>query len=190
MADASTLDQDRRARVLDAALGVFTRYGFRKASMDEVARAADISRQGLYFLFDSKEALFREALTRMMQEGLAAMDRALAGGGPLAPRLTAAMKAWYGRSVGTMGANAEELFARSVDLVGDLMVRSGDEALRRLTVAIAASPAAETLRARGLTPEDAARTLEAVGLGLKHGGVSREVFAERAAAAVKLVAGA
>ena len=48
-------DDPRRSRVLEAALGVFLRYGFRKTSMDEVARAADLSRQGLYLQFATKE---------------------------------------------------------------------------------------------------------------------------------------
>ena len=59
---SSTADRTRQERVLAAALGVFGRYGFRKTSMDEVARAAGISRQGLYLYFASKEALFRAAV--------------------------------------------------------------------------------------------------------------------------------
>src|SRR5258706_15977769 len=91
-------DSERRRRVLDAALAVFGRYGFRKTSMDEVARAADISRQGLYLYFASKEDLFREALTKMMADGLAALDAELAADGPIDQRLIGAMKAWDGRS--------------------------------------------------------------------------------------------
>jgi AcrR family transcriptional regulator len=45
--------------LLDAALGVFSRFGYRKTSMDEVARMADFSRQGLYFYYAAKEDLFR-----------------------------------------------------------------------------------------------------------------------------------
>ena len=45
---SSTPDSARQERVLAVALEVFGRYGFRKASMDEIARSADISRQGLY----------------------------------------------------------------------------------------------------------------------------------------------
>ena len=41
----------RQEAVLEAAVGVFARYGFRKTSMDEVARAAGVSRQGLYLQF-------------------------------------------------------------------------------------------------------------------------------------------
>ncbi len=43
----------RQAAVLEAAVGVFARYGYRKTSMDEVARAAGVSRQGLYLQFAS-----------------------------------------------------------------------------------------------------------------------------------------
>lgn len=45
-------------RILDAAVTVFGRYGFRRASMEEVASGAGLSRQGLYRYFATKEALF------------------------------------------------------------------------------------------------------------------------------------
>jgi DNA-binding NarL/FixJ family response regulator len=44
----STSDRGRQERILAVALEAFGRYGFRRASMDEIARSADISRQGLY----------------------------------------------------------------------------------------------------------------------------------------------
>ena len=183
----SATDSERRRRVLDAALAVFGRFGFRKTSMDEVARAADISRQGLYLYFSNKEDLFREAVTKMMADGLAALDAELAGEEPIDQRLIGAMKAWYGRSAGS--ANADELFARSVDLLGDLMQRYGDAVLERLTAAIAASPLAPRLARRGLTPADAARTLNTLGGGLKHEALSRPEFTARLTAGVRLVTG-
>jgi AcrR family transcriptional regulator len=189
MIEPSTLEPDRRRRVLDAALGVFSRYGFRKTSMDEVARVADISRQGLYFYFGGKEDLFRAALSKMMEDGLAAVDRALARDAPLSERLIAAIKTWYGRSVGTPGENAEELFSRSLDLLGDMMERYGDQVLQRITAAIAASPLAQDLARRGLTAADAALTLHYAGLGLKHERISWELFSKRLEASVRLLTG-
>ena len=189
MIDPSTSESDRRRRVLDAALTVFARFGFRKTSMDEVARVADISRQGLYFLFRNKEELFREALTKMMQDGLAAVEAELARDAPIDVRLIGAMKVWYGRSVGSLGDNADELFARSVVLLGDLMERYVATVLERLIDAIAASPMAERLSRRSLTPADAAHTLHYCGLGLKHEKITRAEFTVRLAAAVRLVTG-
>ncbi|MCF6305525.1 MAG: TetR/AcrR family transcriptional regulator [Rhodobacteraceae bacterium] len=39
-------------------LTVFARYGFKKTSMEDIAQAADLSRQSIYNRFGSKEAVF------------------------------------------------------------------------------------------------------------------------------------
>ncbi len=39
-------------------LAVFARYGFKKTSMEDIAQAADLSRQSIYNRFGSKEAVF------------------------------------------------------------------------------------------------------------------------------------
>ena len=49
----------RRAAVMKAALDVFTTYGFRRTTMDDIARAAGMSRPALYTHFRNKEAIFR-----------------------------------------------------------------------------------------------------------------------------------
>jgi AcrR family transcriptional regulator len=69
----------RRTTLLEAALGVFLRFGYRKTSMDAVAQAAQISRQGLYLHFAHKEALFRStveyAFKTCVADGLKALAR-------------------------------------------------------------------------------------------------------------------
>ena len=40
-----------------AATATFLRYGFKKTSMDDVAQAAGVSRQGLYLYFETKDVL-------------------------------------------------------------------------------------------------------------------------------------
>src|SRR3954466_2970225 len=74
---ASTAESARRQRVLAAALEVFGRYGFRKASMDEIARSADISRQGLYLHFATSDALFRAAVRQELDTALGEVSRCL-----------------------------------------------------------------------------------------------------------------
>jgi TetR/AcrR family transcriptional regulator, regulator of autoinduction and epiphytic fitness len=99
----STSERTRRERVLTAALEVFGRYGFRKTSMDDVARAAGISRQGLYLHFASKEALFRAAVRQEFDTALAEASRCLdEEGAALDQRVIAALDAWLGRYVGSM----------------------------------------------------------------------------------------
>lgn len=54
--------QSRRRRILDAALSVFSRRGYRDASVDEIAAEAATSKGGVYFHFPGKQAIFRALL--------------------------------------------------------------------------------------------------------------------------------
>lgn len=56
--------RDRRRRILDAALEVFSRRGYRDASIDEIAGASHTSKGGVYFHFPNKEAIFLTLLNR------------------------------------------------------------------------------------------------------------------------------
>jgi len=54
--------RERQRRILDAALSVFSRRGYRDTSVEEVAEAAQTSKGGLYFHFPGKQVLFRALL--------------------------------------------------------------------------------------------------------------------------------
>jgi TetR/AcrR family transcriptional repressor of mexJK operon len=56
----------RRRRILDAAERVFTRIGYGAATMEEIARAAGMSKKTLYGMFPDKRALFT-ALTNVIE---------------------------------------------------------------------------------------------------------------------------
>jgi AcrR family transcriptional regulator len=58
------MNEEKRRHILDRALEVFFRYGFKRVSMNEIAEAASISRPGLYLYFQSKEQVFGEAIAR------------------------------------------------------------------------------------------------------------------------------
>jgi AcrR family transcriptional regulator len=57
--------QTRRQRILEAAVSVFTRKGYRDAGMEDIAVEAETSKGGLYFHFPSKQALFLNLLDGM-----------------------------------------------------------------------------------------------------------------------------
>jgi AcrR family transcriptional regulator len=57
-----------RERILDAAMEVFAQSGYRRASMDQVAEAAGLTRQAVYHYFSSKTELFR-ASVEALHEG-------------------------------------------------------------------------------------------------------------------------
>ena len=189
----STAERTRQERVLTVALEVFGRYGFRKTSMDEVARSADISRQGLYLYFASKEALFRAAVRQELDTALGDASRCLnEEGAALEQRVVAALDAWLGRYVGSMLASdiAGLLQNPAVQLGGmvDAAVAAFDA---RLAVTIAAATAEQDRRRLGVTPEEIAAVLHTVGQGAKYlsssRGESRAEFVARLTAAVRLV---
>ncbi|MEW2134841.1 TetR/AcrR family transcriptional regulator [Streptomyces sp. NPDC005435] len=56
------LDHARRDRVLAAFVACFARYGYRRTSMDTLARTVDMSRPALYQYFRNKDEVFRAAV--------------------------------------------------------------------------------------------------------------------------------
>src|SRR6187549_1710750 len=104
-------DEDvRRRRLLEAAIATFLRYGYRKTSMDAVARAADISRQGLYLHFPTKEDLFRAGVAYIFADAIGLAGARLRGAETtLEEKLVGAFDEWIGRFVGMIGGDVSDL---------------------------------------------------------------------------------
>jgi AcrR family transcriptional regulator len=73
-------------RILSAAENVFARFGFRRASMSQIAEEAGLTRQALYHHYASKEELFRAVVERLHEfayeaEAAAGLEQERAGGG-------------------------------------------------------------------------------------------------------------
>lgn len=85
-------EQARRARILEGATAVFLAYGFQRTTMEDIARAAEISRPALYLEFRNKTDIYRALASEFLQRFLAVTNGALAGDGPLAERLERAVK--------------------------------------------------------------------------------------------------
>src|SRR5258708_37889434 len=67
-----------RDRILDAAMTVFRRQGFRRSSIEQAAEAAGLTRPALYHHYKSKEALFRAVIERLYEDAFAAETAAIA----------------------------------------------------------------------------------------------------------------
>lgn len=48
----------KREQIIEAARKLFNKYGFKKVSMDEIARSAGVTKKTVYTYFSSKEELF------------------------------------------------------------------------------------------------------------------------------------
>jgi len=56
------IQEKNTAAILDAALEVFSQYGFRGTTLDQIAKAAGLSKPNLLYYFPSKEAIHVELL--------------------------------------------------------------------------------------------------------------------------------
>jgi AcrR family transcriptional regulator len=182
-------DKARKEHVLSIALEVFGRYGFRKTSMDEVARSADISRQGLYLYFASKEELFRAAVRQELDAALAEASHCLDEESvALEDRVVAALDAWMGRFVGSMlASDIGNMLENSAMQLGNMATEFSAAFETRLSSALAATTTEGDRRRLGVTPEEITGMLHAVGKGWRFQLDSRSEFVAKVTVAVRLV---
>jgi len=63
-----SLSDPKRARILVGATKVFLAYGFQRTTMDDIARAAEISRTALYVLFRNKTDIYRALASEFLEQ--------------------------------------------------------------------------------------------------------------------------
>jgi len=78
---------ERRQAILEAAIGIFVRHGFAAATTDDIARAAGLSKGGLYWHFKSKDEILSAVLMRFFDQEMAALASLAAAGGSTAVRI-------------------------------------------------------------------------------------------------------
>lgn len=104
MTESATPLTDRSASTRDAVRGAaaeeFAQFGYRRSSMDGIARRAGVSRATLYLHWASKEELFRDVIETLHASALEAMESAVAdSSGPLAERWGRMLAARFSRFV-------------------------------------------------------------------------------------------
>lgn len=91
-----TADDDKRERILDAALAKFSAYGFARTSMNDIAEGAQMSRPALYQHFANKEEIFREMLGQVLERAADAAIAAFDEADALADCLDGFLQRWAG----------------------------------------------------------------------------------------------
>ena len=166
-------DSDRRAEALDTAFGLFLRFGYRKTSMDEIARAVGLSRQGLYLWFPSKQDLFEEMVDRMMARAEHAVNHAISAPGRSdVQRIVDAFDAYMGGMMvaGRDPAALDELLQASFRIIGD-RAAAFDEHFRLALARVLAPHATPQLSA-----EDRVEVVYMAAAGAKHKVDGREAY--------------
>ena len=169
----------RRDAILDAAIGVFGRFGFKKTSVDDLAAAAQISKQGLYLHFSSKEAVFQAALRKYLDDGMASVQQELTTPHVrLIYRLVAALDAWFGRHLVTFSPEAFDLIEAGDRLSGRQVVEYQNVLQSQLEKALADSTEFKRT-ANVCSPNEVSQALLLCGLSWKDGYASRAHFAQK-----------
>ncbi|MDX8346390.1 TetR family transcriptional regulator C-terminal domain-containing protein [Cognatiyoonia sp. IB215446] len=77
------IQQRNRSAILDAGLEVFSQYGFRGSTLDQIAEAAGLSKPNLLYYFPSKEAVHTALLERLLENWLAPLQALDPTGDPI-----------------------------------------------------------------------------------------------------------
>ena len=148
-------------------MAVFSRYGFQRTSMADVAREAGVSRAALYLHHKDKAALFQALTERMVEEALAAAAQAWRPGAPLAENLKATILAKDLRLFRLLHASAHgaELLAACMTLSSHSVCRLDEGFASLLAEKIAAEPGLDLSSFDG--PAGFGESLSALAGGLK-----------------------
>lgn len=125
----------RRQQILDAALEVFLRFGYRRTTMEDVARQAGLSRPTLYLSFPGKQAIFCAVVEagqdRLLGEVQGILQRPLT----LRDRLVAVFEAWSVTPFAELSRSpaADELAGDGFAFAGDIFA----DGLARLVALLA-----------------------------------------------------
>jgi len=175
-AGQSESSAQRRDLILSAAITVFGKYGFRKVSVEDLAEAARISKQGLYLYFQSKQELFLAAIQRYLDEGLVLVQAELdKPETPLLERLTGAMDAWFGRHLTTFSKDSLDVIETENALAAEEVRQYKTVFKAKLAKAISESPE-YCKQKNACTPNEISQVLLTCGLTWKEGDASRAEF--------------
>ena len=102
----------RRHHIVTAATNVFSRYGYTRTTMNDIAKAAGLTRPTLYQSYPDKEAVFRAVIDEMATQLFATIQEGLARYQGLAERLRFACETWGAAGFALVQANpdAKDMF--------------------------------------------------------------------------------
>lgn len=175
----------RRQQIVDAAIGVFLRYGYARTSMGDVARAAGLTRPTLYVTFPDKERIFAAVVEKMIADKLAEIREGLPRQPTLKKKLCFAGNAWAvdGYKLVEAHPDAADMF----DL-GFKSVCAGYDEFAKLLADILDKP---LRRSRlNLSSEEVSQTIVFAMRGFKDTAASGEELCEMIAVHMTLIAAA
>lgn len=81
------VSEERKGQIVEAAVAVFSRLGFERARMEDVARESGLSKGTLYLYYESKDELIGALLKSVFDWGMRDLKSALTSEGSASERL-------------------------------------------------------------------------------------------------------
>ena len=151
---------DKRRQIVSAAIALFSRYGFKRTSVDLLATEAGVAKPTVYAYFEDKDAIFRAVVETVCDELLAGAERASRSEGPIDERIAAVLSAKLTRYFELVHASphAQELVDSHGALAADIVKRL-DRAYLKLLVSVIEGAHELGLARVGLSAQAAAELL-------------------------------
>lgn len=171
----------RDEHIVENAIAIISRYGYKKTTMGDLADAAGVSRQTLYNKFPNKEEVLRAAVRHSNETGLSQLKAKWDTDERLADRLESFFQigplTWFDTLVAT--PDAADLMEGVNAHAADLM----EEATKGWTAALVEMFASfdNVLRSQGITPEQFADFVYATSASAKYNATSRDQLVARLA---------
>ena len=143
---------EREKNIINAAIRVFSRYGVKRATMNDIACEAGVARQTLYNVYASKEDVLRGTIRWQAEWSLAAIEAECAATDTLGEQLDVVFKYLVVQPFELLSAtpHADEIVSGFTDAAREEL----DAAEKRYSAALQGllAPHEEAIRAAGLTP--------------------------------------
>lgn len=180
-------DDPRQQAILASALEAFAAYGFRKTSMDDIAKGAGMSRPAVYLHYKNKEAIVRSLVRAHYAEKTATVSQALSSDGSVSQRLARAIDGQI-KGVAAMltSPHGREMLDTSTSTASDILTEGEDEMIALYADWLRREDSAGRVRLPN-GPDEAAKTITATLMGVKMTATSADEFEKRIAQLAELL---
>ena len=152
--------EDREKKIIEAAISVFSRYGVKRTTMNDIAGEAGIVRQTLYNAYSNKDDVLRATIRHYTEQSLAAIEAEGADAATLGDALDIVFGYLAVQPFEQLNASPH-----AEDIISGFNTAARDEisiAHERYRGAIehALAPHEEQIRASGLSPSQLAELIQ------------------------------
>ncbi|WP_170558533.1 TetR/AcrR family transcriptional regulator [Ruegeria atlantica] len=184
---ADTAEDSRQQAILNSAFQAFATYGFRKTSMDDIARGARMSRPAVYLHFKNKEAIVTRLTEHYYAEKIAAVAAALTVSGSVSDVLKDAVQAQTeGMAMILASPHGLEMLDATKSMSSDIISQGEAELARLYSEWLTREHKAGRVRLLA-DADETGKTITATLKGLKASAIGAEEYETRVAQFAALI---